>query len=978
MYATSHISIPQQTALQLECGPLLVTGIVLEKGNTTPVSIITGKNNTLSIPSSPFPQQLYVSWELSTSDTLNKDNLIADNGITLAGFWHPLSNQDMIFSLEAAIPQHFTAITEAEDMTTAVAGGTKHVHATFNHPLQGIHLVAGPYVIQSQQLENMTLYAYFFKEDAPLIKHYLEKAVLYIREYESLIGPFPYSRYSIVENRLPTGYGMPTFTLLGQAVVRLPFIVDTSLGHEILHSWFGNSVFIRHDDGNWAEGLTTYLADQHFAVKKGEGIQYRKKQLLRYDAYVATVTPPSMRNFHNSSHNQQQSRMLRAVGYDKGAMFFHMLHQKLGSSNFQKALALFYQTNRFKRAGWQDIKDAFSKASDTDLDLFFNQWINREDIPSLSIEKIDVKQKDGQSLVTFDIVQQMEKPYLLDIPIRIETMGTPVQQTLATDEARKRFTITTQTLPVSIILDPDYDLMRSLGTSERVSTWAHFLGARPMHIVVSEKELAKYQPLIRQLQEQGGKVVAPKDVTNSALQDGSWLFAGTNSKRSSLFAHTETADPGLTLAVHPSPFNKQQVMVEVDSDSFSQTQAVTRKLFHYGQYSTLVFNNGKIQRKETSPADNGDRYPMLSLPRGVPTKAPMDFSEILAHIQDAEIIYVGETHTDYGAHLLQLQIIQGLYQKNPNLIIAMEMFPTSSQHSLDAYINGNIKTEPEFIKQSKYFKVWGYDYRLYRDIIGFAKAKNIPLIGLNLDKQITRTLYRTGTTDALTEEQLATVPEDRDLTLPGYSQRLTAVFNMHQAPHSSGGFAGFLQAQAFWDETMAQSVVTTLQKFPGRQIIVLAGTGHVHKMSGIPPRVQRRLNNVTQKIIVPTGRQNADAGLMSSADLLMNTANVELASAGKIGVVLEESDKKQVQIQQISPHGLAGEAGLEPQDIIREIDNKAVTSIADIKISLLDSKAGDTVSVKIQRGEKIYNYQVELSSIQQAMMPSGHPKIKMP
>jgi S1-C subfamily serine protease len=75
---------------------------------------------------------------------------------------------------------------------------------------------------------------------------------------------------------------------------------------------------------------------------------------------------------------------------------------------------------------------------------------------------------------------------------------------------------------------------------------------------------------------------------------------------------------------------------------------------------------------------------------------------------------------------------------------------------------------------------------------------------------------------------------------------------------------------------------------------------------------------------------------------------------------------------------LAGKAGLMPQDIIKQINNNPVASVADIKISLLDTKAGDTVSAQIIRGEKLYDFQVELSSIQQTMMPKAHPKIKMP
>ena len=70
-----------------------------------------------------------------------------------------------------------------------------------------------------------------------------------------------------------------------------------------------------------------------------------------------------------------------------------------------------------------------------------------------------------------------------------------------------------------------------------------------------------------------------------------------------------------------------------------------------------------------------------------------------------------------------------------NLVIGMEMFPRSSQPALDEYIQDEIMTEKDFIKQSRYFSVWGFDYRLYRDIIGFCQKTYAPIIGLNLEKK---------------------------------------------------------------------------------------------------------------------------------------------------------------------------------------------------------------------------------------------------
>ncbi|NIR14150.1 MAG: M1 family metallopeptidase, partial [Desulfobacterales bacterium] len=62
---------------------------------------------------------------------------------------------------------------------------------------------------------------------------YLAYSKKYLEMYEEMLGPYPFQRFAVVENILPTGYGMPTFTLLGRQVLKLPFIPETSLGHEV-------------------------------------------------------------------------------------------------------------------------------------------------------------------------------------------------------------------------------------------------------------------------------------------------------------------------------------------------------------------------------------------------------------------------------------------------------------------------------------------------------------------------------------------------------------------------------------------------------------------------------------------------------------------------------------------------------------------------------------------------------------------------
>ncbi|HHD63979.1 MAG TPA: hypothetical protein ENK96_06370, partial [Desulfobulbaceae bacterium] len=771
---TSKIDLPKNSRLELDCGPLTITGAVLKQKDHTPIRIKPGKKGRISIRKAPQQQILLLSWTLKVTNPYASNNLVSTKGITLAGFWHPIAGQDMLFELHAELPRGFTAVSEGEQISIKKQKKTWRYRAKFSHPLQAMHFAAGPYIVRSRKLGNITIYSYFFKEDRLLAGDYLKKTIGYIKRYQQLIGPFPYPSYSIVENRLPSGFGMPGFTLLGQAVVRLPFIKDTSLGHEILHSWFGNSIGLAGFGGNWCEGLTTYLADQSFAGDRGKGVAYRKNQILRYLAFVHPDNTMALNDFEGAGDGQPMARKIRAIGYDKGSMFFHMLQQKLGKDIFLQGLRRFYDAKKYQRASWQDIEQVFSRVSGKDLAPFFKQWLQRTDIPDLKLSRISVEQKNGQSVTRFHLSQENKQPYRLQIPIMLKSLAGETRKTVDIDQIDQEFSITTDALPTEIILDPDYAILRHLSEKEIPPTWSRFMGADKKTVVLpdDEQQAAIYQPLADMLQRQGALVRKAGRITNKDLTDGNYFFAGDSTHRKSLFAEREGNGPGLKLTVRKNPLDIEQTMVLVDSDSVDETRAVVRKLSHYGKYSFLRFMGGKIVEKNIYATEDGEIVDLISLPVGVPTKTVQDFSAIMDSASKSRVIYAGETHTSYGDHMLQLQVLQAMYAKNNNMAVGMEMFPRSSQAALDGYINGEIPTEKEFLKKSKYFSVWGFDYRLYRDIISFAKKHRIPIVGLNLDKKIVSKVFREGNTDAITDDEQQQIATARDLDVPGYRERL--------------------------------------------------------------------------------------------------------------------------------------------------------------------------------------------------------------
>ena len=167
--------------------------------------------------------------------------------------------------------------------------------------------------------------------------------------------------------------------------------------------------------GNWAEGLTSYLADYFLEEKQGRGRDYRKQILVNYDAYVNDGNAMPV-----SSFQYRRSKAEGAIGYGRVAMFFHGLRKRFGDDAFFNALKDFIHNNRLQAAAWHDIQRSFEKVSGQNLQAHFDAWLNRPDIPALQSQQSALEILDGAPVLNFTL-QQKGEPFLLDIPVQVHT-----------------------------------------------------------------------------------------------------------------------------------------------------------------------------------------------------------------------------------------------------------------------------------------------------------------------------------------------------------------------------------------------------------------------------------------------------------------------------------------------------------------------------------------------------------------------------
>ncbi|MBE9527872.1 MAG: hypothetical protein IME99_01380 [Proteobacteria bacterium] len=445
------------------------------------------------------------------------DGMVGPEGIYFPsnGFWYPREENELaLFKAEFRVPGNLTTVSEGRRVSAKKWGAESIEQWETTKTIDGLNLVAAPFHITKEVYKGINLYTFFFKDEPELTRTYLDKTRYYIDLYTEMLGPYPFSKFAVVENFLPTGYGMPSFTLLGSHVLRLPFIPDTSLGHEIAHSWWGNSVFIDDTYGNWSEALTTYTADYLYERIKGkkEARDFRISKLRGYKNF-APDSPISLGNFKDAT-----STASRAIGYNKGSMLFGMLEEELGTEAFGKGLKLFYNNNRFKSATWHDLRQAFESVAENDLAWFFNQWVAQPGAPRLSIYDVTIDSgKRGGYRVGLTI-EQTRPAYRLLLPVVITTEDGAKRSTkVKVEKTRQTVFIEVDERPATIEVDPEYTLFRLLDDSEVPPSFSVFFGDKQGVIISpdsqgSDNHSSKYGEIAKLLsRDYGQKIISYAD-----------------------------------------------------------------------------------------------------------------------------------------------------------------------------------------------------------------------------------------------------------------------------------------------------------------------------------------------------------------------------------------------------------------------------------------------------------------------------------
>ena len=590
--------------------------------------------------------------------------LIGPDGVFLGGSSHWLpafaDRPYLTFEMTVSLPGDWRSVSQGRRTARDVGEGPVREIWVEGHPQEEVYLIAGRFNEYRRPGAAADAVVFLREPDQALAGRYLDLTGRYLAMYQGLIGDYPYAKFALVENFWETGYGMPSFTLLGPRVIRLPFIPYTSYPHEILHNWWGNGVYVDFASGNWSEGLTSYLADHLLKEQRGLGADYRREALQKYGDYVG-----GHGDFPLTEFRGRHDSVTEAVGYGKTLMVFHMLRRQLGDEAFIAGLRRLYAGHRFQVAAWSDVAAAFDAAAGAPLDAFFAEWIERPGAPELRLRDVAVdRAADGYRLR--GVVEQTQDgpAYDLQVPLAVmlDDRDQALVQTIAMDGREQGFELDLPARPLRLAVDPDFDLFRRLYREEVPPAISQALGAERVLIVLPAAAPGPLRDTYRRLAEawQRGRPAQMEVLRDDELKRmpddrAVWLLGWENRFRpvldEALSGYDIAAVPDgvrvagktltradnsvVVLARHPG--NPDQALGWLATDDVAAMPGLARKLPHYGKYSYLGFagdgpdnvlkGQWPAQQSPLSVALAGETSPPMVLPARQPlAELPPAFS----------------------------------------------------------------------------------------------------------------------------------------------------------------------------------------------------------------------------------------------------------------------------------------------------------------------------------------------------------------
>jgi uncharacterized iron-regulated protein len=327
--------------------------------------------------------------------------------------------------------------------------------------------------------------------------------------------------------------------------------------------------------------------------------------------------------------------------------------------------------------------------------------------------------------------------------------------------------------------------------------------------------------------------------------------------------------------------------------------------------------------------------------------------QLAERLEGAQLVFVGENHASPPSQAAELAVVQALERRGRKVLVGLEMLPASVQPALDRWVKGE-GSEEDLLRGTHWYTHWGFHFGHYRPIFLFARGKGVPLVGLNVEREVITSVRKEGLAK-LPPEQRAKLPARIDVDSAEHRQLFSAFMAGHQEM-TKEAFEGMYRAQCTWDAVMGWNAVSALkaQPDPRAVMVVLVGVGHV--AYGLGAQRQAALWAAFPAASVATVPEADDEGhaqkvRASYADFVWGApAEDGPALFPSLGLSLADKPGSSAPaVSAVTAGSPAAKAGAQIGDAVSAIDGQATPDKESALIELGKKAWGDRVNVEVVR-----------------------------
>jgi aminopeptidase N len=434
------------------------------------------ENNRLKISPPPFTPNATLDFVIRYSG-IPLDGLIigknkfgdrtffGDNWPDRARNWypcidHPYEKAGVDFSVTA--PAHYSVVANGIKLEESYLNDQQkltHWHEEADISTKVMVIGVARFAIQNAgSVNHIPIENWVYPQDRAAGFFDFAPAPAILEYFQTKIGPYSYKKLANVQSSTIMG-GMENASNIfyPESFVAGKRKSDNTVVHEIAHQWFGNSATESDWSEVWlSEGFATYFTHTYNESTYGKEkmrkdlIQDRKDVIAHCKASPAPIIDKSITDYMN---------LLSPHIYSRASWVLHMLRVEMGDQAFWGGVREYYKQYQNKNTTTANLQAIMEAASGKDLDTFFQQWLQRAEIPSL---KVDWTFNPKSNKIDLAITQtQAGQPFklILEVGLYDENGSVGSVEKIEIDQKTHKISLPVPQKPLKIALDPNANLL---------------------------------------------------------------------------------------------------------------------------------------------------------------------------------------------------------------------------------------------------------------------------------------------------------------------------------------------------------------------------------------------------------------------------------------------------------------------------------------------------------------------------------------